>query len=252
MTADRLTADNRERQALNRVWRAFGCASNPDDFKPSVRDAMWGQVEELASEATSGNNRLARENRQLESALVSEQAKTAAAEEEATRLRRYERDNHHNARMCPYCTPDPADREEPFFPDTTTDALSAAEARALAAEATIAHVRKVMQNPAATWYDVLELLAAAPTAVFDAALAEARAGALEEDVAAERTRQVASGYTSEHDDEHGHWALAGVAMSYESRGRLLEALAVLRAAREAFDRARAKQEESSTTNGEPA
>lgn len=38
-----------------------------------------------------------------------------AAIRERDEVRRYERDNHHNAQMCPYCTPDPAQREQPWF-----------------------------------------------------------------------------------------------------------------------------------------
>jgi len=40
-----------------------------------------------------------------------------AAERRAAHARRYERDNHHNAAVCPYCTPDPRQREVIFWPD---------------------------------------------------------------------------------------------------------------------------------------
>jgi hypothetical protein len=40
---------------------------------------------------------------------------------ERDEVKRYERDNHHNARMCPYCTPNPADREQPMEIPTSAE-----------------------------------------------------------------------------------------------------------------------------------
>ncbi|MCI2958227.1 hypothetical protein MN032_11010 [Agromyces atrinae] len=60
---------NEARDALRRIWSAMGCAQNPDDFKPSVRAVMWGQVEKYVAEHLTGDLRLARENRELETVL---------------------------------------------------------------------------------------------------------------------------------------------------------------------------------------
>jgi hypothetical protein len=58
-----------DRERLAAVWAAFGCASNPDDFKESVREQMWAQVIEMATESAARANRVYRENRQLEDEL---------------------------------------------------------------------------------------------------------------------------------------------------------------------------------------
>ncbi|QIK64130.1 hypothetical protein G7068_13685 [Leucobacter viscericola] len=68
VTAIRL---EREKQALERVWKAMGCAGNPDAYKPSVRDIMWKQVVEYCERQNAGNNRLHRENEELRAALAS-------------------------------------------------------------------------------------------------------------------------------------------------------------------------------------
>ncbi len=61
---------DREKLALDRVWKAMGCAWNPDAFKAGVRDTMWSQVVEFCEEQTAGNNRLYRENEELRTALA--------------------------------------------------------------------------------------------------------------------------------------------------------------------------------------
>ena len=59
-----------ERAMLDRVWAAFGCAWNPDGFKPTVRAQMWEQVVEMAREAAERSSRVYRENQQLAAALA--------------------------------------------------------------------------------------------------------------------------------------------------------------------------------------
>ncbi|MEJ6490723.1 hypothetical protein PQI23_13435 [Leucobacter sp. USCH14] len=61
---------DREKLALDRVWKAMGCAWNPDAFKAGVRDTMWSQVVEFCEEQTASNNRLHRENEELRAALA--------------------------------------------------------------------------------------------------------------------------------------------------------------------------------------
>ena len=69
---DRLRAALAEadRSRLHRVWSAFGCALNLDDFKPAVRDAMWKQVEEMARESAEGGGRIYREALDAQDALA--------------------------------------------------------------------------------------------------------------------------------------------------------------------------------------
>ena len=67
-----------ERQLLGKVWAAFGCAHNPDDFKKSARDQMWVQVIEMAREANTRDSRVYRENQSLERDLFTEREKSAA------------------------------------------------------------------------------------------------------------------------------------------------------------------------------
>lgn len=61
---------DREKLALDHVWKAMGCAWNPDAFKTGVRDTMWSQVVQFCEEQTAGNNRLHRENEELRAALA--------------------------------------------------------------------------------------------------------------------------------------------------------------------------------------
>ena len=58
-----------ERELLRRVWQAFGCAPNPEDFRPEVRARMWDMVVELAHENATQSGRLHRENRELRAEL---------------------------------------------------------------------------------------------------------------------------------------------------------------------------------------
>lgn len=51
---------------LREVWSAFGCAHNPDDFKPEVRESMWRVITEMATQSTERSSRVYRENQQLE------------------------------------------------------------------------------------------------------------------------------------------------------------------------------------------
>ena len=74
-----------ERAMLGRVWSAFGCAWNPDDFKPTVRARMWEQVVEMAREATERSSRIYRENQQLEAALSARPVVDDATVERAAR-----------------------------------------------------------------------------------------------------------------------------------------------------------------------
>lgn len=60
---------NREQEALRRVWAAFGCAPNPDDFRESQRDLMWATVEDMAKEHRDNSGRLVRENAALRDEL---------------------------------------------------------------------------------------------------------------------------------------------------------------------------------------
>lgn len=60
---------DREHLALMRVWRAIGCAGNPDDFKTSVRDTMWDQLVETLEQYAAQGTRLHRENEQLHAEL---------------------------------------------------------------------------------------------------------------------------------------------------------------------------------------
>lgn len=58
--------DLSEKELLRTLWAASGCASNPDDFKPTVRRLMWDQLIKWAGEREQDDRRLYRENQQLE------------------------------------------------------------------------------------------------------------------------------------------------------------------------------------------
>lgn len=59
-----------DRSHLRQVWQALGCALNPDDFKPEVRDRMWEQALTMIREGTANESRVYRENQQLQAALL--------------------------------------------------------------------------------------------------------------------------------------------------------------------------------------
>ena len=59
-----------DRTLLRRVWAAFGCALNPEDYQPTVRAAMWEQVISMAEESHQRSSRVYRENQQLERELA--------------------------------------------------------------------------------------------------------------------------------------------------------------------------------------
>jgi len=59
-----------DRTLLRRVWAAFGCALNPEDYQPTVRAAMWEQVISMAEESYQRSSRVYRENQQLERELA--------------------------------------------------------------------------------------------------------------------------------------------------------------------------------------
>lgn len=54
---------------LREIWQALGCAPNPDDFKPSVRERMRDQALTMIRESTTHESRIYRENQQLREAL---------------------------------------------------------------------------------------------------------------------------------------------------------------------------------------
>lgn len=70
----------RELIMLRRVWRAMGCAGNPDDFKPTVRDVMWGQILDYIAIHARADTRLHRENTELLTELRAAEARAAEAE----------------------------------------------------------------------------------------------------------------------------------------------------------------------------
>jgi hypothetical protein len=74
LQAELAQSRSREVDALRRIWQAFGCAFNPDDFKPTVRDVMWGQAEGFAQEANDEDRRIARENVSLQTELTTARA----------------------------------------------------------------------------------------------------------------------------------------------------------------------------------
>jgi hypothetical protein len=59
-----------ERDMLRKVWHAFGCEQNPNDFRPEVRAQMWEMVVTMAEEATTRHNRVYRENQELGAELA--------------------------------------------------------------------------------------------------------------------------------------------------------------------------------------
>ncbi len=66
------------RELMAELWRAFGCAWNPDDFKPSVRSRMWQQALEFARERHEEGSRIARENRELRELIASRESEVRA------------------------------------------------------------------------------------------------------------------------------------------------------------------------------
>ena len=50
-------ATDHEGRWMREMWQAFGCATNPDDFKRSVRDAAWAQMLEWVKEQTRQQER---------------------------------------------------------------------------------------------------------------------------------------------------------------------------------------------------
>jgi hypothetical protein len=55
---------------LRELWSAFGSARNPDDFKPSVQDAMWKMALTFARESTVRAGSIYRENQALRETLA--------------------------------------------------------------------------------------------------------------------------------------------------------------------------------------
>lgn len=72
----------RELAALRRVWKAMGCAQNPDDFKSTVRDAMWDQIVAGCESHAANDTRIYRENQSLLAELLELKARAAAPEPE--------------------------------------------------------------------------------------------------------------------------------------------------------------------------
>ena len=108
------TASDR-RELLTRLATHVGALSpEPGDEPPFARDlgAAVALLDELLT-ATPAAPAEPEERARAAEALA------ADAELRAGHVRRYERDNHHNSRVCPYCTPDPREREAIFWPDAT-------------------------------------------------------------------------------------------------------------------------------------
>lgn len=55
---------------LRELWKALGCAHNPDDFKPAVQERMWAQALEMVRESTTEDRRIVRENQTLEAEIL--------------------------------------------------------------------------------------------------------------------------------------------------------------------------------------
>lgn len=72
--------DARETSALRRVWKAMGCAPNPDDFRQTVRDAMWDQVVADCEAHAANDTRVYRENQSLLAELLELKARDIAGE----------------------------------------------------------------------------------------------------------------------------------------------------------------------------
>ena len=57
-------------ERLRQVWDSLGCEQNPNDFHEHVRKQMWSQAGEMIRASTARDNRVYRENQQMDQILA--------------------------------------------------------------------------------------------------------------------------------------------------------------------------------------